>query len=168
MSPLKIEEGIPKMRKPLPKETKVFLVAPAARNAPLIYERSPVLITRALEKALKTYNINYVVSDSTKTKEEIKERAIKEKCDVILYVKVGSWGYANAGFSGFGERNEIELEIMIAKVNSSVILQRATVLIVNKFGHDRNLNATADTTAEILNGFVVKFFDVDDSDRNDK
>jgi hypothetical protein len=159
---LVIEEGIPKMHKPLPKETKVFLVGPALENADVQFERSPAKITRAFKKGLSDFGIDVLTPKKRlETKEAAFDEAKKNKCDVILYVTIESWGYADAGFSGIGARDEIVLKVMFINPETQRVLERASVMLVNSFFKKRMVNINETSAANLLEGFTRKFFDVE-------
>ena len=139
---LVIEEGIPKMHKPLPKETKVFLVGPALENADVQFERSPAKITRAFKKGLSDFGIDVLTPKKRlETKEAAFDEAKKNKCDVILYVTIESWGYADAGFSGIGARDEIVLKVIDQRHAFIKHIPIDTTVKQNRFGaeHFRHL-----------------------------
>ena len=159
---LVIEDGIPKMHKPLPKETKVFLVGPALENAETQFDRSPSTVTRAFKRTLTDFGISVVTPKKRiETKDAAFEEATKNKCDVILYVTIESWGYADAGFSGIGARDEIVINVMFIKPDTKKVLERASVMLVNSFFKHRMVNINETSAANLLEGFTRKFFDVE-------
>lgn len=159
---LVIEDGIPKMHTRLAKETKVFLIGPALENADVQFERSPAKITRAFKKTLSDFGIKvFTPKKRIETKESAFDEAKKHKCDVILYVTVESWGYADAGFSGIGARDDIVLKVMFLNLETQRVLERASVMLVNGFFKQRMVNINETSAANLLEGFTRKFFDVE-------
>jgi hypothetical protein len=159
---LEIEEGIPRIRKPFSTDTKVFLIGPALEDSDAQFERSPAKVTKAFRMALTKFDINVVTAkERFETKEKAFEEAKKNKCDVVLYVTIDSWSYADAGFSGIGGRDEVTFNIMFVNPETEKVLERAFVTLANGVFKHRMVNINETSAANLLEGFTRKFFDVE-------
>jgi hypothetical protein len=159
---LEITQGVPKMREPLPKETKVFLIGPALENAASQFERSPAKATRAFKKALTDFGIDVTTPEKMpETRDQAFREAVEKKCDVILYVTVESWSYSDSGFSGSGIRDEVNFKVMFVKPDTRIVLERASVSLSNGLFKRRMVNMNETSAGNLLEGFTRKFFDVE-------
>ena len=57
----------------------------------------------------------------------------EEACDVVVQAKVSSWEVNDAGFAGFGPRDDMELAISLVDRRNGRILARANISVRSDF-----------------------------------
>lgn len=131
----RIVEGIPRLQHPLPKKTtKIFLSRPYKGDGRPLQGRSVKLVTDAFGAALKEKGVEYVLPDKrTEKLEDAFKAAVAAKCGIVLSVEVNFWGYNDAGFSGFRERDEVELSVVVADSYMKRIIARTRLYSEGSF-----------------------------------
>ncbi len=124
-----VEEGIPKLRDRLPRTSRVHLANPVNANGYQLHARSRRQVERAFGSALDGLG----VAHSSKT----------NGCDVSLHVVVDSWEYGDAGFAGFGDRDAVEMSVVVMRLDTRRALTRASLFA-------RDLDALARRYVESL------------------
>ena len=112
-----IDEGIPKLRDKLPRTTKVYLSDPVNANGRPLHARNFKQVSNAFGKALDEIG----VSHSAKT----------NGCDVTFHVIVDSWEYGDAGFSGIGDRDAVEMSVVVMRREPNRVLTRSSLFARN-------------------------------------
>ena len=105
-----IEEGIPKLRDKLPRTTKVYFADPVKGNGYALHARNRRQVQNAFGNAFDGLG----VSHSTDT----------NGCDVAMHVSVDDWHYADAGFAGVGDRDEIAMSVILVNRRNNRVLSR--------------------------------------------
>jgi hypothetical protein len=108
-----ISEGIPKMRDRLPRTVKVYFADPVNVRGYVLHERSRKQVQDAFGKAFDALG----VSHSLKT----------NGCTHVLSVVVENWEYADAGFLGEGDRDEVSMAVMLQNADTDRVLTRASL-----------------------------------------
>ena len=106
-TPGEIQENLPKHRNKLPVETVFFV------------DKTEPRVRDTLVAALKARGFK-VTED-------------RSQAAVALETKVQSWEYNDAGFSGFYDRDEMTLGIILRQVSTGFILARHTVTVKSDF-----------------------------------
>ena len=106
-TPGEIQENLPKHRNKLPVETVFFV------------DKTEPRVRDTLVAALKARGFK-VTED-------------RSLAAVALETKVQSWEYNDAGFSGFYDRDEMTLGIILRQVSTGFILARHTVTVKSDF-----------------------------------
>jgi len=112
-----IDEGVPKLRKRLPRTSKVCLKDPVNANGYRLHARGMKQIENAFGKALDGIG----VSHSSKT----------NGCDVTLHVMVDSWEYGDAGFAGIGDRDAVTMSVVVVRSDTNRVLARSSLFARN-------------------------------------
>jgi len=103
-----VVDGLPKLEERLPKDAAFFLAPTHPR------------VKRIFADALRAKGFAVVEKE--------------EDADVGLNVKVDSWEYNDAGFSGFGPRDEMELSVRLVDRRSKRVLARSRISVRSDFG----------------------------------
>lgn len=106
-TPGAIVEGLPKHTVKFPPETS-FFVEPGEPH-----------VTHELKTALAARGF------------PLKDR--REEADIVLTVKVEGWEFNDAGFSGFYDRNDMQLAITLSDPRTKRIHARANVTVRSDF-----------------------------------
>ncbi len=168
MSPGEIEEGLPKLRDKLPITTKVYLARPLNRNGAWLYERSEYTVMDAFRTAMTNRGIVVTsppvpkkVQKRPMTREKLFEMAKKKKQDVVLFVQITKWEYGDAGFSGFGGRDEVTMSVMWIDPNKERVITRSGIKVVNSIGKSPFGGGSAEeTVSPIIQKYIDKIFDI--------
>ncbi len=113
------EEGMPRLYDPIKECSSVWVVRLEKPASDSIYQRSEQTLADEFERCFGAHG---------------GLRPIKqEDADVLVEIKVLAWEYNDAGFSGFRDRNHIELQVTLSNPKRKRILQRAYVHILNDF-----------------------------------
>jgi len=112
-----IDEGIPKLRDKLPRTSKVYLADPVNANGHPLHARSLRQVENAFGKALDGIG----VSHSSKT----------NGCDITFHVIVDQWEYGDAGFAGLGDRDAIDMSVVVIRRDTNRVLTRASLFARN-------------------------------------
>ncbi len=168
MSPGEIEEGLPKLRDKLPLSTKVYFARPLNRNGAWLYERSEYTVMNAFLTAMTNRNIAVSTPPVPKeirkrpmTKDELFETAKKLKQDVVLFVQIVKWEYGDAGFSGFGGRDDVTMSVMWIDPVKDRVVTRSRVKVVNSVGKSPFGGGSADeSVSPIIQKYIDRIFDV--------
>ena len=102
-----VSDGRPKLTRKFPSDV-AFFVGKTERR-----------VKAAFEEALRARG--FVVVDK------------EEACDVVLRAKVSSWEVNDAGFAGFGPRDDMELSISLVDRRHGRILARANISVRSDF-----------------------------------
>jgi len=103
-----IVDGLPKLEEKFPKDASFFVVPTHPR------------VRRVFKDALTAKGFTVV--------------DLKDDADVLLHVKVESWVFNDAGFSGFGPRDEIELSVRLVDRRAKRVLSRSRISVRSDFG----------------------------------
>ncbi len=168
MSPGEIEEGLPKLRDKLPVSTKVYFARPLNRNGAWLYERSEWTVMNAFRTAMTNRNITVTTPPVPKkkrkrpmTRDELFKTARKLKQDVVLFVQIVKWEYGDAGFSGFGGRDDVTMSVMWINPNTERVVTRSNVKVINSVGKSPFGGASADeSVSPIIQKYIDQIFDV--------
>jgi hypothetical protein len=112
-----IVEGIPKMRKKLPKTVKVCSANPVNARGYALHERNRKQVQDAFVNAFDTIGVVH----STET----------NGCSHILKVVVDSWEYGDSGLLGSGARNKISMSVILQNADTDRVLTRTSLYATN-------------------------------------
>lgn len=112
-----IEEGIPKLRDRLPRDSRVYLADPVNANGYQLHARSRKQVERAFGKALDGIG----VSHSSKT----------NGCNIAMHVMVDSWEYGDAGFAGAGDRDAVTMSVVVMNRDAKRVITRSSLFARN-------------------------------------
>lgn len=130
-----IEEGLPKLRDKLPETTKVYLACPLKPNGGRLYSRNGQLVVDEFKAAFTARGISVKVDDRRSGgTTDVLDAAVANGCDLVVFSQVLSWQYGEAGFSGFGGRDEVLLSVMLMRPDTRRVVTRANLRIVNGVG----------------------------------
>ena len=133
--PGSIEEGLPKLRDKLPETTKVYLPRPLNPRGGFLYTRNAQVVANEFKAAFEKRGISVTMPDKrSKETSDIMAQAKTNKCDVVLVTQILEWNYGDAGFSGFGGRDEVTLSTMLMDPVLERVLTRATIQVNNGIG----------------------------------
>ncbi len=156
--PGSIEEGLPKLRDKLPETTKVYLPCPLNPRGGFLYTRNANLVADAFAAALKRRGIATVLADRRSGKQpDVLAQARTNGCDVVLFSQIQEWDYGEAGFSGFGDRDEVTLSVMLMDATKERVLTRATLYVRNGIGRSRV--GGGDSPKEAVTPIIGKYVD---------
>lgn len=113
------KEGMPPLYDSFGEGTAVWVERPGAPAAQSPHQRRVHTLIEEFEKSFEAHG--------SRRPEK------KENADVVAEIKVLSWEYNDAGFSGFYPRDHVELSVTLSDPDTKLILQRANVRIVNDF-----------------------------------
>ena len=112
-----IDEGIPKLRDKLPRTAKIYLANPVNVNGRPLHARNLRQVESAFGKALDGIG----VSHASKT----------NGCDIAFHVIVDRWEYGDAGFAGQGDRDAIDMSVVVMRRDTNRVLTRASLFARN-------------------------------------
>ena len=112
-----IDEGVPKLRDRLPRTAKVHLADPVNANGYQLHARSRRQVERAFGCALDGIG----VAHSSRT----------NGCDIALHVVVDSWEYGDAGFAGLGDRDAVNMSVVVMRQDTKRVLTRSSLFARN-------------------------------------
>ena len=112
-----IDEGIPKLRKPIPRTAKIHLADPVKANGHQLHARSKRQVENAFGKALDGIG----VAHSSKT----------NGCNIAFHVVVDSWEYGDAGFAGLGDRDSVTISVVVMNRDTRRVLTRSSLFARN-------------------------------------
>ena len=124
-----ISEGIPKLRKKLPRTAKVHFADPVNARGYALHERNRKQVQDAFGKAFDALG----VSHSAET----------NGCDHTLHVVVERWEYGDSGFFGSGDRDEVSMAVIVRNNGTGRVLARASL-------YARNLDLLVERYARTL------------------
>ena len=159
--PGSIEEGLPKLRDKLPETTKVYLPCPINPRGGFLYTRNAKLVVDAFAAALKQRGIATVLADKRSGQQpDVLAQARTNGCDVVLFSQIQEWNYGDAGFSGFGGRDEVTLSVMLMDATKERVLTRATLYVRNGIGRSRvgGSAAPSEAVSPIIGKYVDSLF----------
>ena len=113
------DEGMPRLYDPLKEGTSVWVERPEKPAAQSLYWRREHTLVEEFERAFAVHGA--------------KRPEKKDDAEVAVELKVLAWEYNDAGFSGFRERDHVELSVTLSDPKSKRILQRANVHIASDF-----------------------------------
>ena len=113
------KEGMPRLYDPLKEGTTVWVDRPAKPAAKSLYWRREHSIVQKFEEAFEAHGA--------------KRPEKREEAEVVVTLKVLAWEYNDAGFTGFHDRDTVELSVLLANPKTKRILQRANVHIASDF-----------------------------------
>ena len=108
-----ISEGIPKLRKKLPRTEKIYFADPVNARGYALHERNRKQVQDAFEKAFDGIG----VSHSTQT----------NGCTCVIRVVVDCWEYGDSGFLGSGDRDEVQMSVILMNAACDRVLTRAVL-----------------------------------------
>jgi hypothetical protein len=120
-----ISEGIPKLRKKLPRSAKIYFADPVNARGYVLHERNRGQIQDAFAKAFDALGVSHSVETNG--------------CDHTLRVVVEKWEYNDSGFFGSGDRDEVSISILLVNNDTDRVLARSSLyakdldLIVSKY-----------------------------------
>ena len=106
-----ISEGIPKLRKKLPRTVKVHFANPVNARGYALHERNRKQVQDAFGKAFDALGVSHSVETNG--------------CDCTLRVVVESWEYGDSGFLGDGDRDEVSMAVVLMDNRTDRVLARA-------------------------------------------
>lgn len=112
-----IDDGIPKLRKKLPRTAKVHLANPVNANGYQLHARGRRQIENAFGKALDGIGVSH--SSST------------NGCDIAFRVVIDSWEYGDAGFIGQGNRDAVSMSVVVMNRSTNRVLTRSSLFARN-------------------------------------
>lgn len=112
-----ITEGVPKMRKKLPRTVKVHFADPVNPRGYVLHERNRKQVQDAFGKAFDVLRVQH----STET----------NGCSHVIRVVVDHWGYGDAGFLGSGDRDSVDMTVMLQDTGTERVLTRASLYARN-------------------------------------
>ncbi len=113
------DEGMPRLYDPIKECSSVWVMRLEKPASDSIYQRSEHILADEFERCFEAHGGLRPVK--------------QEDADVLVEIKVLSWEYNDAGFSGFRDRYHIELQVTLSNPKRKRILQRAYVHILNDF-----------------------------------
>lgn len=108
-----ITEGIPKMRRKLPRTAKIHIADPVNARGYELHERNRRQVQNAFGSALDSLRVVH----STKT----------NGCSHVLHVVVDQWQYSDGGFWGLGDSDRINMSVMLQDIATDRVLTRASL-----------------------------------------
>lgn len=106
----KITDGIPKLRKPLARTSKVYFADPVNASGYALHARNRKQIQDAFGKAFDAAGISHSVKTNG--------------CDTSFHVAVTEWEYGDAGFSGTGDRDSVSMSVIVMKMDVKRVVAR--------------------------------------------
>lgn len=112
-----IEEGIPKLRERLPRDSRVYIADPVNANGYQLHARSRKQVENAFGTALDGLRVFH----SSKT----------NGCNIAIHVMVDSWEYGDAGFAGAGDRDAVTMSVVVMNRETKRVLTRSSLFARN-------------------------------------
>ena len=112
-----ISEGIPKLRRKLPRTASVYFADPVNAYGYSLHERSRRQVQNAFGKAFEAQG----VSCSMRT----------NGCDYAFHVVVENWEYGDSGFMGSGDRDRVTMAVMLQNRETGRVVARASLYARN-------------------------------------
>lgn len=154
--PGSIEEGLPKLRDKLPETTRVYLPSPLNPHGGFLYTRNAQVVASEFKAAFEKRGISVTMPDKrSKETPDIIAQAKTNKCDVVLVTQILEWNYGDAGFTGFGGRDEVTLSTMLMDPVLERVLTRATIRVYNGIG--RSQFGGSDNPNEVVAPIIEKY-----------
>lgn len=113
------DEGMPRLYEPLKEGTSVWVERPNGTAGQSQYYRVEHTLVQKFETAF--------------TKHGAVRPTKKEDAEVAVNLKIGAWEYNDAGFSGFRDRDHVEVAVTLSAPGTKRIMQRANVHIASDF-----------------------------------
>jgi hypothetical protein len=108
-----ITQGIPKMRAKIPSGAKVYFADPVNINGYLLHERGRKQVQDAFVRAFSSSGARYSLAP--------------DGCSHAIYVVVERWEYGDGGFLGSGDRDCVDMEVLVRDIKTSRVLTRASL-----------------------------------------
>lgn len=102
-----VDEGQPKIAEPFPRDVAFYV------------DRTEKRVQGAFERALRDRGFTVVDKE--------------EACDVVLRATLLSWEYNQAGFAGFGRRDDMEISVVLSDRRHGRVLARANISLRSDF-----------------------------------
>lgn len=151
-----IEEQLPKLRDKLPESTRVYIPNPLNPQGGFLYTRNAQVIVDEFRHAFAARGISVHIPDRRSgSRRSVAEDAMTNKCDVVLFTNIESWEYGEAGFSGFGGRDEVTLSVVLADPARDRILSRSRIYVANGIG--RSSFGGNDNPGEVVAPIIRKY-----------
>ena len=112
-----IDEGIPRLRKKLPRTAKVHLANPVNANGHQLHARGRRQIENAFGKALDGIGVSHSASTNG--------------CDIAFRVVIDNWEYGDAGFIGQGNRDAVSMSVVVMNRSTNRVLTRSSLFACN-------------------------------------
>ena len=113
------EEGLPKLHEPLKEGSSVWVEKPEKPAGRSLYWRSEHTLADEFERAFEAHGA--------------KRPEKKDDADVVVVFEVLAWEYNDAGFSGFRDRDHVEMSMTLTNPKTKRVLQRANVHVASDF-----------------------------------
>ncbi len=110
-----IEEHPPKVVDKLPATTRTFVSTDDKPGARTPYERRARSLAAALSGALSDHGVAVAADEKS--------------ADVAVRLQIVSWEYNDAGFSGFGDRDDVTVSLVVKNLKTKRVVSRATVRV---------------------------------------
>ena len=156
-----IEEGLPKLRDRLPETTRVYLPSPLNPRGGFLYTRNAQIVAQAFKGAFERRGIAVTMPERRSgAQPTVLAQARSNGCDVVLFTQIQRWDYGEAGFSGFGGRDEVTLGVTLMDVAKERVLTRATIYVRNGIGRSPpgGNDDPAESVTPILDKYVESLF----------
>ena len=108
-----VHEGVPKLRRRLPRTAKVHFANPVNARGYVLHERNRGQVQDAFAKAFDALGVSHSVETNG--------------CDHTLHVVVESWEYNGSGFFGAGDRDEVCMSVVMANNGTGRVLSRVSL-----------------------------------------
>lgn len=113
------DEGMPRLYEPLKEGTVVWVDRPERPAAQSQHCRREHVLVQKFEEAFGAHGA--------------KRPEKREDAQVAVTLKVLAWEYNDAGFSGFRDRDHVEISVTLSEPDTKTILQRANVHVASDF-----------------------------------
>lgn len=114
-----VEEHPPKVVDKLPATARVFVATDDKPGAKTLYERRARAVAAALNDALAARGVAVAAGEKS--------------ADFAVRMQIVSWEYNDAGFSGFGDRDDVTVELVVENLKTRRVFSRATVRVKSDF-----------------------------------
>lgn len=102
-----VDEGMPSLHDRFPPQSSFYV------------EKTEPRVSKALKDAILARGFDVA--------------AVRANADVAVEAKVESWEYGDAGFGGFGRRDDMRVALTLKDVKKGVVVARATVEVRSDF-----------------------------------
>ena len=153
-----IEEQLPKLRDKLPETSRVYLANPLNPNGGFLYTRNGNLVVNEFRRAFERRGIAVTAAARRGVeRSSVRAEAKTNDCTVAVFSEILSWSYGDAGFSGFGGRDEVVLSVMLMNPATERVTTRARLTIANGIG--KSAVGGNDSPGEVVAPIIQKYVD---------
>ena len=127
-----ITPGLPRLAAALPPEAKIFIARPLGAATQGVYARNGMTLVSALEQELKRHGATVSVGKLATANYDLAVSDAKAAgAKYLLVLIIQRWEYGSAGWSGRGNRDEVQFDAMLVDAERKRVLCRHSIEVTN-------------------------------------